>query len=463
MKYMLIFDVGKTHIKLHLLNDKLESVFNRGIDNRVLDNGNYPHFDIDGIWQWLLSGVKDAAGQYPISALAVTTHGATAALVNRHEAGTGLVLPVLDYEYTGIESCNATYNDLRSDYSVTYSPNLPAGQNLGRQLYWQQQTFPEKFSEATDILLYPQYWAWRLTGALCSEVTSLGCHTDLWAPLTAEFSSLVTELGWTEKFPAVVPAWTSLGPVTPEVMAETGLAPDCQVFAGIHDSNASFLRYRVSCGDNPFTVVSTGTWSIVMASGTAKEGLEEKRDMLINVDAIGQPVACARFMGGREYASICSLTGARLNQPYGEPELQEVVDSGVLALPDFSGGSGPFPGTDGRVLGAVPENCGVALASLYCALMLDYQLDMVSSTGDIYIEGAFLKNPLLCKALAQLRYPQKVWMSADDTGTVQGCAYLANWGGKQPNLALEACEPTQLNKLGDYKNSWRQAAESRRQ
>ena len=28
--------------------------------------------------------------------------------------------------------------------------------------------------------MYPQYWAYRLTGVLANEVTSLGCHTDLW-------------------------------------------------------------------------------------------------------------------------------------------------------------------------------------------------------------------------------------------------------------------------------------------
>jgi sugar (pentulose or hexulose) kinase len=32
------------------------------------------------------------------------------------------------------------------------------------------------------ILLYPQYWSWRLSGVMATEVTSLGTHTDLWRP-----------------------------------------------------------------------------------------------------------------------------------------------------------------------------------------------------------------------------------------------------------------------------------------
>lgn len=42
--------------------------------------------------------------------------------------------------------------------------------------------------------MYPQYWALRLTGIAANEVTSLGCHTDLWNPWTADFHPWST--GW---------------------------------------------------------------------------------------------------------------------------------------------------------------------------------------------------------------------------------------------------------------------------
>ena len=44
-------------------------------------------------------------------------------------------------------------------------------------------------------MTYPQYWVSRLTGTVASDVTSLGCHTDLWAPGAGDFSSLVDRLG----------------------------------------------------------------------------------------------------------------------------------------------------------------------------------------------------------------------------------------------------------------------------
>lgn len=181
--------------------------------------------------------------------------------------------------------------------------------------------------------------------------------------------------------------------------------------------------------------------------------------MLANVDATGQPVACARFMGGREYAAVCQRVGAAIDEQYGEAELQELIDADTMALPDFSGGCGPFPGREGRLEGAVPQGCGAALASLYCALMLDYLLDLLDARGDIFVEGAFLKNPNLCALLAQLRGHQKVWLSADDTGTVQGCASLVDWGGDVNRPLVQSGGATRLKKLEHYKQRWRRALE----
>ncbi len=64
----------------------------------------------------------------------------------------------------------------------TGSPTLPMGLNLGAQIHWQARRFPDAFAKTRHILMYPQYWAFRLTGVAASEATSLGCHTDLWAP-----------------------------------------------------------------------------------------------------------------------------------------------------------------------------------------------------------------------------------------------------------------------------------------
>src|SRR5690606_24546838 len=109
------------------------------------------------------------------------------------------------------QCCASEYAAIRPPFGETLSPRLPNGLNLGAQLFWQGQRFPEQFAQITHILTYPQYWAWRLTGIAASEVTSLGCHTDLWVPERGQFSSLVDHQRWTALFPPIRPAASVLG------------------------------------------------------------------------------------------------------------------------------------------------------------------------------------------------------------------------------------------------------------
>ncbi|QKX17605.1 FGGY-family carbohydrate kinase [Microbulbifer sp. YPW1] len=470
MQYTLIFDIGKTHIKLSVLDVHLKSVATREAKNRVLMSSiYYPQADVDYIWQWFSNNVRTLTEQFEITRLNITTHGATAACL-RDDADAsdlesdGLALPVLDYEYEDFRECQDTaahYASVRPEFCESYSPALPAGLNLGRQLHWQSRQFPDAFSRVGAIVMYPQYWLWRLTGERCNEVTSLGCHTDLWAPGQKDYSSLVDTLGWRALFPTLVSATQKIASPLPEVCKATGLAENCAIYAGVHDSNASYWRHRATSDGRPFTVISTGTWSIVMANGAELSSLQESRDMLANVDAAGDPIACARFMGGREYEALCSMTDSPLDQAAAgdEPleQLQAYIHQQVMALPTFSRGGGPFADLQGTIRGEVITGTGALIASLYCALMLDFQLSAIGSRGHIIIEGAFLKNPIICGLLAQLRAPQQIYLSEDDTGTVTGCAMLTLGSEADASSTLRTCTPTSLNGLFDYRDEWRLA------
>ncbi|MCC5453285.1 hypothetical protein LMJ53_16340 [Rheinheimera sp. UJ51] len=455
MVYILIIDIGKTHIKLHVLDCNFQSVYSKQMTNIVDHSQIYDCTDVNKIWQWLVSNIRTFAQQYPIGKITITTHGATAALIDREaDSNDGLVLPVLDYESAVTYEQSSQYDALRDDFTNTYSPNLPAGLNLGRQLYWLKQTFPQQFNQVTDILMYPQYWVWRFTGQCFSEITSLGCHTDLWSIKDNDYSSLVDKLDCRNKFPPIQPAWHDCGAITSKVAHELGLTAKCKIYNGIHDSNASFLRYRLANQESPFTVISTGTWTILMATQVPLENLNPQKDMLANIDAFGSPVACARFMGGREFEAICVQAGSWLGEQFNDNDLQTVIDRFVFAIPDFGDGSGPFGNRQSGFVGPVDKVSGIALATLYCALMIDYQLSQLASKGKIYIEGAFLKNPLLCAVINQLRKDQKVYMSMDSTGTVLGAACLTNLGQHTNSIALKETPNINLIGLETYKEKW---------
>lgn len=448
-----VLDIGKTNAKLTLLDANGATLATQRLANAVLHDGPYPHHDTERIWDWLLATLKHFATLAEIVAIVPVTHGATAALVDDD----GLVLPVLDYESTLPQRLDDVYRNLRPSFDVSFSPDLPAGLNLGRQLHWLARGFPAQFKSARHILMYPQYWAWRLCGVAASEVTSLGCHTDLWQPVQARYSALVQRMEWEYLFPALHSAWAPLGPLRAELLAATGLPPSCQVICGIHDSNASLLRYlddRVDAA--PRTVLSTGTWVIAAAFGRPLDGLREQGDMLANVNALGQPVACMRFMGGREFAELAGAAPAVCSQA----DLQRLITQATLALPSFAESGGPFIGRTGELLGpptSSPQE-SYALATLYSVLMTDYCLTALGATGPIVVEGSFTDNPWFAPLLATLRTSQKISVTDDASGTTCGGLMLHRWDAAlSDHRAVPAeyiAQPLTLDGWSAYRDRW---------
>ena len=449
-----VFDVGKSNVRLSAVNDSgvAQVTFER--QNAVDSSPPYPHFDADALYAWLLDGLATLARDFEVYSVVPVTHGACAALVDDD----GLLLPIMDYEFRGVSDVDSDYDAIARDFAHTASPKLPAGLNLGRQLFWLQRQFPREFSRAT-IVPYPQYWAACLSGVRAWEPTSLGCHTDLWDPQRGDFSTFAKTMGWDSRFGRRVTARTQLGSPLPEVVAATGLSKGCQILAGIHDSNASYLAHRASRAteEEPFCVVSTGTWFVVMAHGSSLEVLREEMDMLANVDAFGEPVMTARFMGGREYASICGDDGLLAHPSVAD--LEAVLASGTLALPSFADQGGPFSAQAGKIVGHAPTapRYRAALAAMYCALMTDYCLELLKATGDIIVEGRLASNEAFTSALAALRAPQPVFRSLGETGSLHGGVLLSLFarGKGAKRTKVDPCRPGPADKLNAARHRWR--------
>lgn len=443
----IVLDIGKTNVKLTLLDADGATLAEQRIANVIRYEGRYPHHDTERTWTWMLATFRAFAAVAHVGAIVPVTHGATAALVNDD----GLVLPVLDYESTFPERIDAQYATVRPPFNETYSPALPAGLNLGRQLVWLENLFPAQFARAKHILMYPQYWAWRLSGVAASEVTSLGCHTDLWQPVAQQYSSLVGRMGWSELFPPLQPSWAALGPLLPELAEQTGLPANCKILCGIHDSNASLLRYL---GDGAGTVLSSGTWLIAASFGTSLKQLDEQSDMLANTNALGQPVACMRFMGGREFGVLAGPAATVCTQA----DLERLIAQETFALPCFAESGGPFSGRAGSIAGPAPQTPEerYALATLYCVLMTDYCLDELAATGPVTVEGSFTGNPHFATLLSAMRPQQSIAQSDDTSGTTCGGWLLHHWHEARPATNARAGVPFRHPiALAHYRTRWR--------
>lgn len=440
-------DIGKTNAKVVLINSTTrQQVAARSIPNVVLRDGLYPHADVDMLWAFIVESLGGLQAEHGVDGISITTHGATAALMADGE----LAMPVLDYEHWGPDETSAAYGAVRPAFAESLSPRLPVGLNLGAQIFWQSQRHAADFARVSAILTYPQYWAWRLTGVAASEVTSLGCHTDLWAPAGGDFSGMVAALGWRDRFPAIRPAASVLGPILPEIAVLTGLPAETPVTCGIHDSNASLLPH-LGGHEAPFTILSTGTWAIAMTVGGDTGRLDASRDSLANVDAFGRPVPTARFMGGREFDQLVP----EIVEPEAE-DIARVIAQDIRVQPAVVQGVGPFPDGRGgwnREPASAEER--TAAASLYLALMTEACLGLCGLGREIIIEGPLARNVLFGRALARLT-GAKVSASGDATGTSLGASMLFGAGDAHA-VAGVVREPLDMPGFDTYAARWRAA------
>ncbi|NNH62010.1 FGGY-family carbohydrate kinase [Rhizobium laguerreae] len=449
-----VLDIGKTNAKVVVLDSETGAeiaVLKR--PNITIKTGLYPHYDVEALWSFALDALKNLARTPGFDAISITTHGASAALLARD--GT-LAMPVIDYEHEYPQDIRDAYTRLRPSFDETFSPRLAMGLNVGAQLHYQKSAFPEEFAEVATILTYAQYWTARLTGVAANELTSLGCHTDLWNPRAGRYSSLVDRLAIRGLMAPIRSAFDALGPVLPDIAAELGLAAPVPVYCGIHDSNASLLPHLVH-REAPFAVVSTGTWVINFGVGGDLDHLDPKRDTLANVDAYGRAVPSSRFMGGREFEILSAEIGP-VDAEAAQAAIGAVIAKGMMLLPNIALGSGPFPGKASRWIGAeeASREERFAAACLYLALMTDACLGLIGAKGPAIVEGPFALNETYLQLLAVLT-GREVMALPGSTGTSQGAALLT---GIRPVSSAEThIPPTDIPGLTAYRTRWHAAME----
>ncbi len=460
LSVVVVFDVGKTHVKLLAIEPGGGCVVEAlQTGNEPIDGPPYLHVDVETIFAWMAEALAAFATRFDILAIVPSAYGSTAALIDDD----GLVLPMMDYEAEPPLEVKEAYAAAAPAFEEVCCPVNPGGLTLARQLFWQSRHFGRAFARARWILPAAQYWAWRLTGVVAGEITSLGAQTQLWNPRCNAPSSLAASEGWSKKLPPLRKAFEELGPLH-QTLAERigcgaaplgcGASPPPPVLVGIHDSNANYARY-LAAGFERFTLISSGTWLITFSSDLPLDRLDPERDMVSNTDLEGRPVACTRFMGGREFSELAGEDGLRAKATLGD--VAKLIARGTMALPSFTDSGGPFPGTGhrGRIIGPPPEGPGerAALASLYGALMTNVDLDLLASTGDVIIDGGFADNQMFTGLLAALRPGQSVAISGAKDGTALGAALLWGWP-RTASLDLEPVVAADLDGLHGYADAW---------
>ena len=462
-----VLDVGKTLTKASLWSPAGLLLERRSRVNARPDAAGYLTLDAAGIETWLATTLHDFSRMQRIGHIIPVGHGAAAALIREGK----LHAPPLDYEHPIPAAIHLEYDERREPFLLTGSPALPAGLNLGAQFHFLERTQPDLWRGEPTVLPWPQYWSWRLSGRAVSEVTSLGCHTDLWYPVAASYSRNALNRGWAARFAPFARA-DAMGPISAEWTQRSGLPDDVNVLCGLHDSNAALLAARAAVSrargagageGGDMTVLSTGTWFVAMRTPsnmcfTGLANLPSDRDCLVNVDLNGEAVPSARFMGGRE---IEILMGAAEGQPVeitddeGQAAAAAVIANGAMVLPTFAAGAGPYGPCSGRWLSMPSDPLQRwAAVCLYAALLADTALDLIGSKDCLIIEGRFSACALFVAALAALRPGMAVYAAPSSIDVALG-AWTLLQTALPPDTTLAAVRPLKI-RLNDYRERWRQ-------
>lgn len=304
-----IFDVGKTNKKLLLFDEQYQLVFERiARFNETEDEDGFPCENLDSLRSAVGDSLQEAINdqRFTVTAVNFSAYGASFVYLDDKGRETAPLYNYLKpYPPHLLQQFYNTYGGEETVARQTASPVL-GNLNSGMQLYHIRHSNPALFSRIHTALHLPQYLSWLLSGDVCSDITSIGCHTNLWDFYKKDYHSWVAEEGILPKLAPIQPS----NDVTSSMFAGKKLL----IGRGLHDSSAALIPYLVNFKE-PFLLISTGTWCITLNpfSHLNLTNDELKQDCLCYLQYTGQPVKASRLFAGNEHDEQSKRIAAHFN------------------------------------------------------------------------------------------------------------------------------------------------------
>ncbi|MBT1705604.1 FGGY family carbohydrate kinase, partial [Chryseosolibacter indicus] len=191
-----VFDIGKTNKKLLLLDESYTVIFEKTERlPETTDEEGFPCEDIKALTRFMHEAMEEVMRYkyYKIVAVNFTAYGAS--LVYIDEVGK-VLCPLYNYLKPFPEELQKkfydTYNGELIFSARTASPVL-GSLNAGMQLYRLKHQKRAIFEKIAKALHLPQFLNFVFTNQAVSEITSIGCHTNLWDFGKNEYHEWVTK------------------------------------------------------------------------------------------------------------------------------------------------------------------------------------------------------------------------------------------------------------------------------
>jgi sugar (pentulose or hexulose) kinase len=424
-----VFDVGKTNKKLFLFDENYEIVFERSARffETVDEDGDVCE-NIDSVRLSVFDSLREVfrLTDFDIKAINFTSYGASLVYLNDEgRAFLPLYNYLKDYPETLKHQFYAKYGGEEQVSFETASPVL-GSLNSGMQLYRLKYERPEIFSQVKYALHLPQYLSYLISSQICSDITSIGCHTMLWDFHKNDYHKWVYE---EDIFP-------KLGPIQSckEVKPASFPGNNYSVGIGLHDSSSALIPYLVNFQE-PFVLISTGTWCISLnpfnETPLTKEELEN--DCLSYLSYEGKPVKASRLFAGNDHDEQVKRISGFFNQ---NPGKFRTMDFNAAVIEKLQ---------TNHVLSATKNEKNLKYSAFaqrdlsqfaneeeaYHCLMLDIIAEQLLSTRRvldnkkvkrIFVDGGFSKNSIYMNLLASVFPGMEVFAASMPQATAIGAA-----------------------------------------
>ncbi|MBS1745864.1 MAG: carbohydrate kinase [Bacteroidetes bacterium] len=415
-----IFDIGKTNKKLFLYDEAYNILLEESNKfEEIKDEDGFPCDDLVEITKWVRERFFDISNDPRYNLLGINFSAYGASLVHIDDAGKSLT-PLYNYLKPYPEKIKKQfYNHYGEELLIAKETASPVLGNLnsGMQLYRLKYEQPEIFSCIKYSLHLPQYLSFIITSQAVSDITSIGCHTQLWDFQKNQYHQWVSK----EKL------HTKLAPVFSykNILYSSIDKKDIVTGIGLHDSSAALIPY-LRLFREPFILISTGTWCISLNpfNNTMLTEHELQHDCLCYFTYEGKPVKASRLFAGYEHEEQVKKISAHFNK---QRVYYKTIafDENLFKKLQHGNNAGEMNATASIVQPSTfsqrPLNDFESFEEAYHQLLFDIVQQQVASTEmvlnktpvkKIFVDGGFGKNDVYMNLLA-LAFPHIKLYAAD--------------------------------------------------
>jgi sugar (pentulose or hexulose) kinase len=394
-----VFDIGKTNKKLFVYDEDYNIVFETSAHlEETVDEDGDPCEDVHRLTKWIRDTFYDVTSrsEFNIKAINFSTYGAS--LV--HLGNDGLpAAPLYNYLKPFPEDLKAefygNYGGEKAFAKATASPVL-GSLNSGMILYFLKHRKPDIFRRIRQSLHLPQYVSSLFTSAYCSDLTSIGCHTNLWDFTANDYHPWVAKEGIESKLAPIRHSDSAMEINVNSVLLYSGI--------GLHDSSAALIPY-LSHSAEPFILLSTGTWCIALNpfNATPLTSEELAHDCLCYLTYEGKAVKASRLFLGHAHEEKCKELSKAFN----------AAEDAYKTVPFMESSGTSFEHAYNRLM---RELVGQQTRSI--------DLVLQPNIKTIYVDGGFSRNKIFMRLLAEAYPKMKVYAASVTQASALGAALV---------------------------------------